>query len=48
MRIPYNEQLGHTWLIIAPSAYHDYWAVLVQQQLPIPGLECREQWKKIM
>ena len=43
MRIPCNEQLGHTWLIIAPSAYHNNWAVLGQQQLSIPGLECREQ-----
>ena len=39
MRIPHNQQLGHTLLIITPMAYHDNWSVLDQQQLP--GLECR-------
>ena len=40
MRIPHNQQLGNTWLIIAPYAYLDNWSVLDQQQLSIPGLEC--------
>ena len=28
MRIPDNQQLGHTWLIIILEAYHDKWSVL--------------------
>ena len=31
MIIPDNQQLGHTWLIIAPQAYHDNWSVQDQQ-----------------
>ena len=31
MMIPHNQQFGHTWLIVAPQAYHDNWSVLDQQ-----------------
>ena len=31
MSIPHNQQFGHTWLIIAPYAYHDNYSVLGQQ-----------------
>ena len=43
MKIPHNQQLCHTWLIIVPQAYHDNWSVLGQQELSIPGLECSGQ-----
>ena len=46
--IPHNSQLGHTWLIIAPYAYHDNWSELYQQLLSIPGLECSGRTKQIM
>ena len=31
MKTLYNQQLSHTWLIIAPKAFHDNWSVLDQQ-----------------
>ena len=31
MIIPQNQQLGHTWLIIAQYASHDNWSVLDEQ-----------------
>ena len=48
MRIPDNQQLGHTWLIFIPYAHHDNWSVLGQQWLSIPGLECSGRTKKTM
>ena len=48
MKIPHNQQLGHTWLIIIPYVHHDNWSVLGKQYLSIPGLECSGRTKKIM
>ena len=42
MRIPHNQQLVQTWLIIGPTMIID------QQWLSIPGSECSGQTKQIM
>ena len=48
MRIPHNQQLGHTWLNIIPYTYHNNNSVLDQQKLSIPALEYGGQTKKNM
>ena len=51
MRIPNNQHLGHTWLILAPYAYHDNWSVgyLIKNNCPyLECLECSDQTKKLM
>ena len=31
MKIPHNQQLGHSWMIIVPYAYHDNWSAVDEQ-----------------
>ena len=48
MRIPHNQQLGRTSLILLPMVHHDNWSVLGQQKLSIPGTKCGGRTKKKM